>query len=105
MVTREPHASHEARVPHTTRHDHTAGIIRSWQPFASWSPCQGTLSRLDTVTRTRIITPSDTPGRALQVAFRCEPGFERTSAAAAVRLEVDSHPFICPTVAELAAGG
>ena len=50
-----PHASPGAGC-HTTRHDHTAGIIRSWQPFASWSPCQGTLSRLDTASRTRIIT-------------------------------------------------
>jgi hypothetical protein len=47
------------RMP--TRRDHTAGIIRSWQPLARWSPRQGTLSRLDAATSTRIITRRMTP--------------------------------------------
>jgi len=42
-------------------HNHTTGIIRSWQPFTCRSPWQGTHSRLDTVTGTRIITRRMTP--------------------------------------------
>src|SRR5664279_2753704 len=45
-----------AGCPHATRRDHTAGIIRSWQPFACWSPGQGSPSRLDPATGRRIIT-------------------------------------------------
>lgn len=51
-----------ARVaPDAPDAEHSAGVIRSWQPFACRSPCQGTHHRLDTTTGTRTLIGPMTP--------------------------------------------